>query len=487
MIHHFSKRYFYYGIVILIGCVIGISLLRANLQSTKPDQDTAGLGEVIKEGVHPTVSTDQFSVVTSTPILALTQTPQSLIQTVMPMTITAPIYLLASESITTTEVWKLSPDDGQWTMLHSISKAIDKPENVIIPPEEIERMENYIKTLSLANDGSSAFSFRRYPMWLVLSPPTQQLAYLESYLTWVTDDEQGLFGITQIGSSTLETEQSHIFFQVPVRVLIEEDYYGTDLSKPLWSPNAQYFSITYNVNSYTVPDRSTPLVININTSIVHQLETVDMDSFLEPLVWSPDSKTLILYLYRSDSVTSGDVIRRCNIETLSCRDIELEGVWFYSGADWSSHRNQIVFSGANERFNTLSDPALYVFDPETDTIHKIIDNFDSSKLENPRWSLDGRFIAVISDYKTGTVASPSSPAIVVVEPDTGQIVTEIPFEGCDWQWEQSGQPIIQVLCNKIEGSYLENFNIFDTSSQTIELPDALQGKRRLGFNTLRLP
>jgi len=459
MINFADRKYFYYGIVILIGLVAGILLLRAGLRATEPGQDAERLGEGTRESLPPTVK-------------------------VMTPTITAPIYLLANESITTTEVWKSSPDDGQWSMLHSISKAIDKPEDVIIPPDEIERMENYIKTLSPPPDVPAGSLFKRYPVWLVLSPTIQQLAYVESYSFWATDNQQGQFGINHTGSFTLETGQSQSFFQVPIRVLVGEDYYGAGLGKPLWSPNGQYFSVDYDV-SY---NDTTPLIINVNTGVVQQLESAA--SFLDPLAWSPDSKTLILYLYRSGYEASGGVIRRCEIEPLSCRDIELEGVWFHVlGADWSPQRNQIVFSGADEDFIAFSHPpfGLYLFDPETDTVHKVIDNFDST-LENPRWSLDGRFIAVRSNDQTGTVASPSPPnTVVVIEPDSGQVITEIVVGGCDWQWEQSGQPIIQVLCNRIENSDLENFNIFDASSQTIVLPDDLQGKRRLGFNTLRLP
>lgn len=167
-----NRNHFLYGITVIIGVcvVVGILLLWFSLRSTEPVQDVERLGEGTKESLPPAVVANDLPSVTNTPILTLTQTPLSLVQEVITPTIAAPIYLLANESITTTEVWKFSPDDGQWSMLHSISKAIDKPEDVIIPPEEIERMENYIKTLSPPPDVPAGSLFKRYPRYLVLSP-----------------------------------------------------------------------------------------------------------------------------------------------------------------------------------------------------------------------------------------------------------------------------------------------------------------------------
>lgn len=441
-------------------------------------KDSGGVVDIVKATLPPTVVHDTPTL-TTTFILTATQIPSSSFNgEVITPTITTPIDLLAQDNITTTEVWHFSPNSEQWSMSYSVTKAIEKPDNIAIPSQEIKRLKNYLETQSRPVSVPGDSLFKLYPGYLALSPTVKQLAFVESYLFFVDEKiQEAHFGVENVGTLDLETGQSQVFFQAPVQELINGEYYYTTLEMPLWSPNGQYFSVAY----YTIDQNATPIIINVNKKTVQQLES--SADLYGPLAWSPDSTTVVLYLYRSHFETSGGVIRLCKIDPLNCKDIELNGVWVEPlGMDWTPHRNQIVFSGSNEDFRWSPSPSpfgLYLFDPKTNAIHQVLDNFNST-LRKPRWSPDGRFIA--AEYnKEGIAASPNTVAIV--DMDSEQLITKLPIEGCDWQWEQSSQAII-LLCGKYG---LKVLSVIDASSQLIELPDNLRGKRRLGFNTLKLP
>ncbi len=413
-----------------------------------------------------------------------TKVPLSLVKKIVTPNVTTPIYVLAEDGETTIEVWQFLPDDDRWSKLYAITRPIDKPDEVTIPAEEIERMNEYTKTLSLPPYIPEGSLFKRNPRYFTLSPVINHLAIVEWYSVYITDNQQGFFGINYTGNLVLETGQSQMLFQSPARVLVEERYYLASLGKPLWSPNAQYYAVDYHV----IHQDYTPLIININTGTVQQLESEA--NLLGSLAWSPDSTTVFLYLYRSGFDSPGGIIRLCEIASLNCWNIELDGVWIDTWeVDWSPQRNQIVFAGANEDINWSSTPppfSLYVFDPETEVVHEVLDNFNRS-LRIPRWSPDGKFIAVEYNLEDET---DFPNAIMIVDPDAGQIITEIPIEGCfgEWQWEQSSQSILQLPCFKTETTNdLMIYDIFDRFRQQIELPVEIDMKNRLGFDTLSLP
>ncbi len=485
MKHNLKRNHIFYGVVIIVGlCVVISFVLWFRLELLESTKDVESVIEHTLEG--EAVTTGEVSSAMTTPVLVMTEESSSSVNEAIFQTeiVNAPIYILAEDSETMVEVWQFLPKDDQWTRLYTISRPIDKPDKLIIPDQEMERMNNYLATQSPSLQLPTSSIFKSYIRYLVLSPTINQLAFVEWYSYFADESQQGHFGVKHTGSLILETSQSQNFFQSPVQSLIDEIYYFTSLHKPLWSPDAQYYSIEYEVTHF----ETTPLVINVTTGTVQQLESsADLSG---PLAWSPDSTTVFLYLYRSGFDSSGGIIRLCEVEPVNCRDIELDEIWVDTwGADWSPQRDQIVVVGAKEDINWASTPpsfSLYLFDPETEVVSEITDNFNRS-LRVPRWSPDGKLIAVEYNPKDET-DFPNT--IVIVDSDAGQTIAEIPVEGCfgEWQWKQNSQSILQLPCFKTEtNNSLKIYDVFDGSRQQIELPVEIGLKNRLGFDTLSLP
>ncbi len=475
MRYHFRRKHFYrMAVMVGLGVVAGMFLLWFWSGSKKPAQNLKNELEPMAASLFPVVAAIEMPTLTATVVLTPTEMPLAPVKKVVTPTVTAPIYVLSNGVGTNViNVWQFLPENNRWSKLYTITYPLDKSGEVAVPVEEMERMKKYlanqIPPIHLLADPV----FRPHPMYLVLSPTTKQLAFVEWYSYSADRSEEGYFGVVYTGNFTPETNQSQIFFQSPFELLIDEMDYFTGLDEPLWSPDEQYYSTEYEV----VHLRNTPLIINVNTGEVQRLEGA-ADLF-GPLAWSPDSTTVFLYLYRSGFDSSGGVIRLCEIEPVSCRDIELDGIWIDAWmVDWSPQRNEIVFAGADEDFKRSPSPppfSLYLFDPETDKVRELVGNFNRS-LAKPHWSPDGRLIA--AEYNPeGVVASPNT--IVIVDPEARQVINEIPIQGCAWQWEQNSQSIVQLQCG--EQHSLKLFSVIDATSQSIPLPDELGSKVWLGL------
>ncbi len=482
---YYSHRNYFYRLTIIIGLavVVGIFLLWFRSVSKEPAQTVKSGFENPGRNLPPTVTAIETPALTATTILTSTEMPLVPVKEVVTPTITTPIYILGKKIKTNIiNVWQLLPDNSHWSKLYTITYPLDKSNEVTVPPQEIERMKKYLATAQPPLvEYPPGPVFERSPLSLALSPTVKQLAFVEWYSVYVSVSEEGLFGVAYTGNFMPESNQSQIFFQSPLHVFVDRLDYLATLGMPLWSPNAQYYSVQQNL----IHQNSTPLIINVNTGEVQRLEGA-ADLF-GPLAWSPDSTTVFLYLYRSGFDSSGGLIRLCQIEPLNCRDIELDGVWIDAWmADWSPQRNQVVFAGANEDFNSSFSPppfSLYVFDPKTDTVRELIGNFNRS-LAKPHWSPDGRLIA--AEYNDENVdADPNS--IVIVDPEAKQVITKIPFGGCTWpwdtwQWDQNSQSIVQLTCGIPRKLMVSN--VFDKSNRQIELPSELSDDAWLGFNTI---
>lgn len=388
-----------------------------------------------------------------------------------------PTYILAEQSPTEVEIWQLS-STNKWSKFYTVTRPADKPEDVILPTEEIERLEEY-----LANEPSAQNKpFSRSRMYYVLSPTRKQFAFVEWYSLHATPYQAGFFGVNYAGNVMLETNKTSIFFQSPSRIPTDRHDLFTSLKTPLLSPDGQYYAIEHRI----LHGHSTPLIINTNTGTIQKLEPIPQESKL--LAWSPDSTMVFLNLYRSAFDSPGDLIRLCEIEPLNCRDIELDGIWIYAReANWSPYHNEIVFVGSIEDFHWASSPqstfGLYLFDPETDMIQELLANVNSS-LSNPRWSPNGRFVAVGYSNK-GLLRSPDT--ILIIDRENQQIFAQIPVEGwiSDWQWSQDNKAILLLPSYKTETSDLIKISISDGSKEHIELPAEINLKAHLGFDNLR--
>jgi len=177
--------------------------------------------------------------------------------------------------------------------------------------------------------------------------------------------------------------------------------------------------------------------------------------------------------------TTGGGLRLFTLSTATAKDIQLDGLWIWNwGLDWSPQENRIVFSGVNQGPNTADgkEIQLYLLDPDTSQVHLIPVAVDGV-LENPRWSPDGQLLAAdlsptVDDLYT---------ALLIIEPDTGSIVTQLTLERAErvWSWDREGKNLLILLGTGTYKSPREVgiFNIEEGTLRVLPLPEELAAKQ----------
>jgi len=156
-----DKNYFFNGIVVVIGlCIVaGVTLLWSGIGSSEQGKGKENVVKATKGSVTPSVIIDEL--LSSSPISTTVENSLSLIKGVVAPTVPASIYILVEDGATI-EVWQFSPDDDRWLKFHSVTRPVDKSDDVIIPTQEIERMQNYLESNSLPPEMPDNSLFKRY-------------------------------------------------------------------------------------------------------------------------------------------------------------------------------------------------------------------------------------------------------------------------------------------------------------------------------------
>jgi hypothetical protein len=230
-------------------------------------------------------------------------------------------------------------------MYYDVIEGISK--DIVIPSTEVEMSGVFKKTPTTTPLDQL---FKPFIQELAVSPTGELVAWQENHL-YCDNDSIYCYGIEQLKVSEFGTERSKTLLEIP----LNNEEGGINLLENLsWSPNAQYLFIRQSVEGHDRLPIRTPILFDMETEKI--LEMPSTKDLSDVIGWSPDQNTIVWSTWQwPRHNSSGDTIRFCTIQSRTCRDVKLTGLWNYGLTDWRPDGKSIVFAAASV------DPQSYVY------------------------------------------------------------------------------------------------------------------------------
>jgi hypothetical protein len=380
-----------------------------------------------------------------------------------------PIYLVASKGIAS-QIWQVAPQQGNSAMLYELKDG-NKPAGAIFPPEKLRMfLESQFLPITTTVNGILPQS---YIAGLTLLEAEKKLVWTETD-SYCFDERSQCLNATRLKRFDLVTGSIENLLELPDHGSSGYDTFG----EPDWSPNGHYIAIARgSVASEAVSEVIMDTKTGQTWEIAHSSDRTDL---FGPLVWSPDSAMVALYIWKEWSTNeSGGVIRLFDLATQTPRDIQLDKKWIMNQSlSWKPDGTQVAFAAVYKNLalpGEIGAIGLHLLDPKTGSVQDVPIN-PKGAWENPRWAYNSQLLA--ADYRPkegGFIQS-----LMIIEPKSGQIINQLKLERREsgWVWERDNHSILVVTGTdtRSEDRVIQLFDIRDDSLTPLNLPEGLEAK-----------
>lgn len=380
------------------------------------------------------------AVVNSTPenMGALT-TPALALVTPIPQPLH--MYLISGGS-SSIKVWQFN-QDAMWSKKYDVTTTLDDVDTLFAAAEkELQFFGGDFLTNTELSLATYITSYR-------LSPDLEQLAYTRE-AGYCAEDIFRCYGLNQLVNLNLVTGQSDVLFQTPI--------YNNGISSVVWSHDSRYVAAEHWRSD--APNQ-TVVFDTIDNSLA-----MSLDDAL-PLEWFFNDNVLILSQQNYGTLDVQGRLQFCSVGSPNCQEIWLGDVGVVPrGLDINPDGDRLVFAAGTANRANLD---LYLFSRDTEITEKIPVGF-RRVLKTPRWSPDGQLIAAEHEDRTGGGYTVS---FMVIEPASGQIVSEHPLKNFNnrwWQWGMESKALWILGGDPRFGYFLQTFDVTNGAIQDVSLP-----------------